>query len=77
MKKVTYFLSHPIQYFSPLLKALARASDLKVYYFSDASVTGGKDKGFGQEIKWDTPLLEGYDYEFLKNLSGSRSLAPT
>ena len=69
-----YFLSHPIQYFSPLLKALAFKARLKVYYFSDASITGKKDKGFGLTIRWDTPLLEGYDYEFLKNISKSNSL---
>jgi len=65
--KVVYFLSHPIQYFSPLLRELAKAMDLDVYYFSDSSLKGGKDKGFGQAIKWDIPLLEGYRSGFLKN----------
>ncbi len=69
VKKIAYFLSHPIQYFSPLLKTLACSADLEVYYFSDASVTGKKDKGFGQEVQWDTPLLNGYRYTFLKNIS--------
>jgi glycosyltransferase involved in cell wall biosynthesis len=66
---IIYFLSHPIQYFSPLLKELAKQIDLHVYYFSDASISGQKDTGFDQQISWDIPLLEGYQYNFLKNYS--------
>ncbi len=74
MKKITYFLSHPIQYFSPLLKELAKKTDLQVYYFSDVSISGKKDIGFGQNIKWDIPLLEGYNSTFIKNYSSRTSL---
>lgn len=74
MKKIAYFLSHPIQYFSPLLKTLALSADLDVYYFSDASITGKQDKGFGQAVQWDTPLLNGYRYTFLKNFSRRTAL---
>jgi glycosyltransferase involved in cell wall biosynthesis len=74
MKKITYFLSHPIQYFSPLLKELAKKTDLQVYYFSDVSITGKKDVGFGQNVKWDIPLLEGYTAAFVKNYSCRTSL---
>src|ERR1700730_12269968 len=73
-KKLIYFLSHPIQYFSPLLKELAAYTDLKVYYFSDASLAGNRDQGFGQNIKWDIPLLDGYSYKFLKNYSSRKGL---
>ncbi len=62
-----YFLSHPIQYFSPLFKILANKIDLDVVYFSDVSIKGGKDVGFGQAIKWDTPLLDGYSFYFVNN----------
>jgi glycosyltransferase involved in cell wall biosynthesis len=74
MKQIAYFLSHPIQYFSPLLKTLALSSDLDVYYFSDASITGKTDKGFGQAVRWDTPLLNGYRYRFLRNFSRRTAL---
>lgn len=70
-----YFLSHPIQYFSPLFKALAEKIPLDVVYFSDASIKGQVDKGFGKEIKWDIPLLEGYSYSFLKNYGRNKSLS--
>ncbi len=62
-----YFLSHPIQYISPLLKILANKIDLDVVYFSDVSIKGGEDIGFGQAIKWDTPLLDGYSFYFVNN----------
>ena len=40
--------------------------DLKVYFCSDVSTRSFVDvEGFGKEIKWDIPLLEGYAYEFL------------
>jgi glycosyltransferase involved in cell wall biosynthesis len=65
--KISYLLSHPIQYFSPLFRELGQAVDLEVYYFSNASIKGQKDAGFGKAIKWDTPLLEGYTSFFLKN----------
>jgi glycosyltransferase involved in cell wall biosynthesis len=72
--KILYFLSHPIQYFSPLLKELAGTIDLEVVYFSDSSMKGGFDKGFGKSVTWDIPLLEGYNYSFLKNYRAHKGL---
>jgi glycosyltransferase involved in cell wall biosynthesis len=74
--KVAFLISHPIQYFSPLFKEMAsqKEIELKVYYCSDESVRGMKDKGFGIDLKWDIPLLEGYEYKFLKNYSPKPSI---
>lgn len=72
--KIIYFLSHPIQYFSPLFRKMDEEFDLEVYYFSDASIEGNVDVGFGQKVKWDIPLLEGYNCYFLKNISSRKSL---
>lgn len=69
-----FFQSHPIQYISPLLKALAKKVDLSVYYFSDPAKSKEIDKGFGQKIVWDMPLLEGYEYKFINNWSGPRPI---
>lgn len=71
MKKIVFFNSHPIQYFAPLYKAIAEDNnlDLKVVYFSDVSIKGYRDKQFGTDVKWDIPLLEGYNSLFLKNYS--------
>src|SRR3982751_16917 len=43
---------------------------LKVFYTWGKTVLQTKyDPGFNKEIKWDIPLLEGYDYEFLENVA--------
>jgi glycosyltransferase involved in cell wall biosynthesis len=66
---LSYFLSHPVQYFSPLFRELAKSTRLKVYYFSHNERAGKKDAGFGQTIQWDTPLTAGYESASLKNWS--------
>lgn len=65
--RVTYVLSHPIQYFAPLLRKLAAVPqlDLKAIYATDAGATPYHDPGFGQVVRWDRPLLDGYDYRVL------------
>ena len=66
--RLAYMVSHPIQYQAPLLRRLAQEPDidLMVFFGSDHSVKGYKDKGFGgARVKWDVPLLEGYKYAFL------------
>jgi len=66
--RLAYFVSHPIQYQAPLLRRIALESDinLQVFFFSDLSVRGYSDKGFGGvTVKWDIPLLDGYPHEFL------------
>jgi glycosyltransferase involved in cell wall biosynthesis len=71
--KITFFLSHPIQYVSPLLRELGSRTDLKVYYYGGESVLN-EDVGFGQKISWDIPLLDGYQNVFLKNSSRSNGM---
>jgi glycosyltransferase involved in cell wall biosynthesis len=68
--RLAYLVSHPIQYQVPLLRRIAAEPDidLTVLYGSDFSVRGYKDDGFGVELKWDLPLLEGYKYEILPAL---------
>lgn len=74
--KIAFLLTHPIQYFSPFFREIAKHPqiDLTVYYCSDESIKGMKDVGFGKEIKWDIPLLEGYKYRTLKNHSPKPSI---
>ncbi len=74
MNKIAWFLSHPIQYFSPLLRELGKKTDLSVFYYSDSSIKGDKDKGFGVPVKWDTDLLSGYNYKFIRNYAGRKPL---
>lgn len=73
MKKynLAILTSHPIQYQTPLFKKIAEHPeiDLTACFCWDFGVKASYDKEFGREIKWDTPLLEGYKYKFLKNFS--------
>jgi glycosyltransferase involved in cell wall biosynthesis len=65
------FATHPIQYHAPLWRKLSGESRLrlKVHYASDFSVRGEIDPDFGVPVQWDTPLLDGYPYKFLRNIS--------
>ena len=67
MTRLAYLVSHPIQYQAPLLRRIAREPgiDLHVLFMADFSVRAYQDEGFGVEVKWDVPLLEGYSHEFL------------
>jgi glycosyltransferase involved in cell wall biosynthesis len=71
MKKLAIITSHPIQYYAPWFRYLANTKDLsiKVFYLWDFGVTKQIDRDFKQVVKWDIPLLNGYDYEFVPNLS--------
>lgn len=59
--------SHPIQYFAPLYAFLNADPRFEVtaLYLSDLSLRGGRDRGFGQAIKWDIDLLAGYEAKFM------------
>ncbi|MBE7495684.1 MAG: glycosyltransferase family 4 protein [Verrucomicrobiaceae bacterium] len=59
--RIAYFLTHPIQYQSPLIRHLrAGGVDVHVVYGHDATARAYFDKGFGQRLAWDVPLLDGY-----------------
>jgi glycosyltransferase involved in cell wall biosynthesis len=65
--RLAYVVSHPIQYQAPLLRRIAQQPDLDltVLFGSDLSVRPYRDAGFGVEVAWDVPLLDGYASEFL------------
>ena len=65
--KIGIFVTHPVQYHTPIWKALAEQKDidLEVFYFSDQGISGHADPGFGEAVVWDQPLLEGYGHTFL------------
>jgi glycosyltransferase involved in cell wall biosynthesis len=78
--KLAYLVSHPIQYQAPLLRRIAQEPDidLTVFFGSDFSVRGYKDKGFGGVgVKWDVPLLDGYRHEFLPGIRENATVGVT
>ena len=74
MKKLAIVTTHPIQYNAPWFRLVAERNNiiLKVFYtWSQVEKEAKYDPGFGKEIAWDIPLLEGYEYEFVNNTSAS------
>lgn len=72
MKRLAIITSHPIQYNAPWFKMLSERKNIaiKVFYTWGESVLQKKfDPGFGKVVTWDIPLLEGYDYSFVNNVS--------
>ena len=71
MLKLAIITSHPIQYYAPWFGYINQNTDLelKVFYLWDFGVKETVDRAFEKSIKWDIPLLEGYDYEFVPNIS--------
>lgn len=67
--KIGLLSTHPIQYYSPLFKDLAKKADLEVFYAHKQSKKGQSEAGFGVEFEWNTDLLDGYRYRWLKNIS--------
>jgi glycosyltransferase involved in cell wall biosynthesis len=65
--RLAVVVSHPIQYYVPLYRMLARDPDLelKVFYFSDMSIRGGFDEGFGGDVRWNIDLMSGYESQFI------------
>lgn len=62
-------VSHPIQYYTPWFRALAKRLDLVVFYAHQQDAAGQAQAGFGVEFEWDIPLLEGYRYRWLSNIA--------
>jgi len=73
--RVAFVTSHPIQYQVPIFRILANhpALDFTVLFgqIPDPKTQG---EGFGKEFQWDIPLLSGYRYEVLTNVSQEPSV---
>jgi glycosyltransferase involved in cell wall biosynthesis len=77
--RLAYLVSHPIQYQAPLLRRISQEPDIEltVFFASNFSVREYVDKGFGVDVKWDVPLLDGYHHEFLPSIWDKRRTGPT
>lgn len=69
--KLTFIGSHVIQYYGPLFRLLAAHPkvSLRVLYCSRQGAETYLDHDLGVHLKWDLPLLEGYEHEFLRNFA--------
>src|SRR5579859_3193419 len=68
--------THPVQYMAPIFRRMAKHSrvELRVAYCSLRGAEAGHDPEFGREVKWDVPLLDGYEWIHVPNKgSGNES----
>ncbi len=63
--------SHPVQYAAPVFRKMAAHPqlDILVAYCSLQGAEAGVDPGFGVEVEWDVPLLQGYPWIYVPNQS--------
>jgi glycosyltransferase involved in cell wall biosynthesis len=68
--------THPIQYQAPWFRALDSHPDLDVHVFFGHRPSPAEQgaAGFGVAFDWDTPILEGYRYRFLRNVAAKPGL---
>ena len=74
--RVLILCSHPVQYMSPVLRHMAQHPqlELQVGYCSLRGAEATYDTEFTATVKWDVPLLEGYEWTEIPNQgSGSES----
>ena len=71
MKRLAIVTTHPIQYYAPIFKLLQERGKMavKIFYTWGEASTEKYDPGFNKTIEWDIPLLEGYEFEWVKNVS--------
>lgn len=68
-KRIGFLVSHPIQYYAPIFRELARRCDLTVFFAHRQTAEQQARAGFGVAFDWDVDLLSGYDSRFLVNVA--------
>ena len=70
-----YVITHPIQYYTPVLQHMAKTApgQVEVLYCSGELESSHSEAGFGVPFRWDVPLLEGYPHRFLDNVASRPS----
>jgi len=76
IERLAIICQHPVQYYAPLFQLMAKQHEIKVFYASK-SYENRFDIGFGRNISWDVPLLEGYAYVFSHRLKDIHDYRPT
>lgn len=71
MKKLVIITTHPIQYYAPVFQLLAERKKIHitVLYTWGAAAVNKFDPGFRRAVTWDVPLLDGYPWQWTKNIS--------
>lgn len=70
MIRLAVITTHPIQYYAPVFKLLNERQQVEIKVFYTLGKSANEiDPGFGLNINWNIPILEGYSYEFVTNTS--------
>lgn len=73
--RVGFLTTHPIQYQAPVFRSLAERPDITfTALFCLLPDQRQQGDGFDVGFQWDVPLLNGYDYEVLRNVSSRPSV---
>jgi len=69
--RLAIITTHPIQYYAPIFQLLHQRKkvEIKVFYTLGQPDSAKFDPGFGREVSWDIPLLDGYPFEWMENTS--------
>ena len=73
--RITWVVSHPIQYYAPLFKELSKFKEfnLTICYLSRRGTKPYFDKEFAKIIQFDADLISGYNHIFLRNISSIKN----
>jgi glycosyltransferase involved in cell wall biosynthesis len=76
VSRVAIVVSHPIQHFCPLYRAVAEDGRLrvKVFFASTAGARPYFDPDFNREVHWQSDIMHGFDYEFLPGADAVKDL---
>lgn len=71
--RIAIITTHPIQYYAPVFQLLQQQDgvNIKVFYTWGKKAIKKFDPDFEKNIDWDIPLLDGYEYEWVKNTSAN------
>jgi glycosyltransferase involved in cell wall biosynthesis len=67
--RVGILATHPVQYYTPWYRELAKIVNLEVFFAHRQSPEDQAAAGYGVRFDWDLPLLDGYKSRFLENVA--------
>jgi glycosyltransferase involved in cell wall biosynthesis len=73
--RLAVLTSHPIQYYAPLFRELARQLELHVFFAHRVTPAQQAEAGFNNAFDWDVDLTSGYAHSYLRNVADKPSAA--
>src|SRR3954465_11465000 len=74
--RVVIIVSHPIQHFCPMYRAIAADPRLDLLViFAEAGAEPKYDSGFGRIVEWQSDLLEGFPHFMIRCAESERTEA--